>query len=91
MLPVVDETGVRTSRQAGFFSVLLVGVTLLPVMTGLAGWLYGSAALGLGGWFMLNSIGFARRTDEQSARRLFLASVCYLPILMALLLADSIT
>ena len=40
MLPVVDETGIRTARQILFYALLLVPVSLLPTYLGMSGNLY---------------------------------------------------
>jgi protoheme IX farnesyltransferase len=90
MLAVIDTSGSRTSRQASVFIVLLILVTVIPVMIGLAGWIYLGGALALGFLFLLYGFGFARLRDRISARRLFMASIYYLPVLLALLIFDKV-
>ena len=90
MLAVIDSSGSRTSRQASMYIVLLIVVTAIPSIIGLAGLVYlvGASALGL--LFLAYAFWFARLRDRVSARRLFMASICYLPILLALLMVDKV-
>jgi protoheme IX farnesyltransferase len=53
--------------------------------------LYGVAAAGLGAWFLRRAVAFMRRNErERAARRLFFASILYLPLLLAALVIDRI-
>jgi protoheme IX farnesyltransferase len=85
MLSRGDPDGRVTARQALLFAAALVGVSLGPVPVGLAGtpYLVGAAVLGLAllGW----SAEMMRHPSPARARRLFLASVLYLPALLLLL------
>jgi protoheme IX farnesyltransferase len=90
MLSVIDASGGRTSRQASIFIVLLILVTVIPVWIGLAGWIYLCGALALGVLFLASAFGFVRLRDRLSARRLFMASIYYLPMLLALLMVDKV-
>lgn len=85
MLSRGDHDGRMTARQALLFAAALVVVSLVPVRVGLAGtpYLVGAAALGLAllGW----SAEMVRHPSPARARRLFLASVLYLPTLLLLL------
>ena len=89
MLPVIEPTGARTFRQTLAFSVLLLGVSLLPFSIGMAGRVYfagalamGLALLGVGGWL-------AATKTREAARQLLRASVIYLPLLLLLILLDA--
>jgi protoheme IX farnesyltransferase len=90
MLPVLDEGGQRTGRQSNVSIALLIAVTLLPVYLGISGWFYLAAAVVLGIWFLGCGIRFSRTRDRQTAKRLFIASVCYLPLLLTFLIADKV-
>jgi protoheme IX farnesyltransferase len=87
MLSRADPEGRLTARQALLFAAALVVVSLLPARVGLAGtpYLVGAAVLGLAllGW----SAEMARHPSRARARRLFLASVLYLPALLLLLVS----
>lgn len=88
MLPVVEPDGRVTGQQIISYTVLLVPVSLLPVVTGLAGSVYlaGATILGLG--FLYFSARAAFVGTSWQARRLLLASVLYLPILFGLMVLN---
>jgi protoheme IX farnesyltransferase len=88
MLPVLDREGTFTGRQAVVHSLALLVVSLAPVVAGMAGRTYLGGAFLLGVGFTLCALRFARARDLSSARRLFFASVLYLPALSSLLLAS---
>lgn len=90
MLPVIDADGDRTSRQIVGYTAALVGVSALTSVLGLTGALYlaGSVALGLG--FLAFGVWVAGRRTTLQARRLFLASVVYLPALLLLMVIDKV-
>ena len=90
MLPVFDETGARTAAQALAHSIGLVAVSLAPFLFGLVGTLYLWGALGLGGMFVWRAVQFRRGVEWASARRLFLASIVYLPGVLGLLVLGKI-
>ena len=63
--------------------------TLLPTLLGYCSWYYFAAAALLDLWFLRSAFVFldpARRDTE--ARRLFLISITYLPLLLLVLVAD---
>jgi protoheme IX farnesyltransferase len=65
--------------------VALVLASLLPVVMGNAGLLYGIGALCLDEAFLYYGAQFAFQRTASSARRLLLASILYLPPLLLLL------
>jgi protoheme IX farnesyltransferase len=89
MLAVRDAGGGRVAAWSLIHTVLLVGVSLLPVPLGYCNAVYGAAAAGLGGWFLWRAVAFTRAAGrEAAARRLFLASIGYLPLLLVALVLD---
>jgi protoheme IX farnesyltransferase len=88
MLPVVDTGGRMTVIQIGLASALLVAVSLVPHLIGLAGLVYLIGASGLGGVLLLLAARLGHRRDDGAARGLFLFSVVYLPAMLALLVLD---
>lgn len=90
MLPVVDDDGYWTGRIATLYTVALIPVSMAPTALGLTGGLYFFGALGLGIAFLAFSVALARGRRRRSARRLLLASVTYLPLLLVLLVVDRI-
>ena len=90
MLPVVDPDGARTGRQAVSHTLGLLPVSLGPVLFHLAGPVYLCGALILGVAFVVFAAQFSRRLTRESARRLFLFSILYLPVLLGLMVFDRI-
>jgi protoheme IX farnesyltransferase len=90
VLPVVDREGLLTGRQAVLHSLALLVVSLAPIAAGLGGTAYLVGALLLGVGLTLAALRLARARDLAAARRLFLASVVYLPALTSLLLLASL-
>jgi protoheme IX farnesyltransferase len=88
MLPVLDLSGVRTSRQISASILLLLCSAAMPFALGLSGPTYAALAAVLGFIFLYLGIVFVRRRTRQSARRVFFYSIAYLPGLFALLMID---
>jgi protoheme IX farnesyltransferase len=90
MLPSVDPDGFRTGRQAVSHTFGLLFMSLLPVALGMAGAIYFSGAVLLGGLFLLCAFQFSLNLSLARARRLFFASIIYLPLLLLLMVLDKI-
>jgi protoheme IX farnesyltransferase len=88
MLPVVDPGGEATGRQVALYCAALVPVSLIPTFLGLTGPVYFFGALLLGLGFLAACVMMALRRRGTEARRVLLASVTYLPLLLALLVVD---
>ncbi|HEX7486640.1 MAG TPA: heme o synthase [Vicinamibacterales bacterium] len=88
MLPVVEPDGRSTAHQVVLYASVLVPVSLAPTLVGLAGRLYFGGALVLGLIFLALGIQFARRRTNDTARRLFLGSISYLPLIWGLMLGN---
>jgi protoheme IX farnesyltransferase len=88
MLPTIDQDGVATARQMLVYCVALVPVTLWPVLTGVASYMYGFGALALGVYFLRSALGFAMAPSHALARRVLHASLVYLPCMLGLLLME---
>jgi protoheme IX farnesyltransferase len=87
MLPVRDASGGLTGREMVRYCLVLIPVSVLPAVLGLAGPPYAAAALILGGLFLSSCLGFVRRPALQQARRVLRASLIYLPCLLMVLIA----
>jgi len=90
MLPVLDPEGKVTGRQAVANSLALLLVSLTPRAAGLAGNVYLVGAVVLGMAFTAVAFRAAIERTAPAARRLFLASIVYLALLCALLIADKV-
>ncbi|MEY4386205.1 MAG: protoheme farnesyltransferase [Verrucomicrobiota bacterium] len=88
MLPAVDPDGSRTGHQSISHTLALLCVSLCPFLFHLAGPIYLTAALVLGVGYLVCAIQFARRLDLAGARRLFFASIIYLPLLLIAMVLD---
>ncbi len=88
LLPVLEPDGRRTGRQALLYAAALWPVSLMPTLLGLAGGAYIALATVLGGGLIILSARFARDRSTTAARRLFLFSIIYLPLLWGALVAD---
>lgn len=86
--PVEDPSGASTAWQMAATSGLLLAVSVVPFGLGLAGYAYLTGALAAGGLFLLLSVAAARDLTARSAKRVFLASLAYLPLVLILLVAD---
>ena len=91
MLPVVDPGGEATGRQVALYCAALVPVSLIPTFLGLTGPVYFFGALVLGLGFFGAGLMMALHRRGPEARRVLLASVAYLPLLLALLVVDRAT
>jgi protoheme IX farnesyltransferase len=88
MLPVIDPDGKSTARHIVAFASTLIPVSLFPVLLGMTGKVYLVGALVLGGCFLYSGIRVAMERTSKRARQVLLASVVYLPLIMALLVID---
>ena len=90
LLPVLEPDGRRTGQQALLYAAALWPVSLLPAAIGLADVPYSVLATLLGAGLIALSAMFARERTILSARRLFLYSIIYLPLLWTALVLDRI-
>ena len=89
MLAVRDETGVKVALWSLIATAAVVGISTLPTVFGLTSIYYLVTTLVLGVWFTARSLAFLRTTPrEATARRLFFASIIWLPLQLAALVAD---
>ena len=91
MLPVVDREGKRTFREILMTAALLVPVSLLPAVTGLAGARYFFGALVLGIMLVEVCLWAAASKSNVRAKWLMHATVLHLPVLLGLLIYDKFT
>lgn len=88
MLPVVDPTGRATFRIAVAYCLGLLPAGYAAAIVGLSGWIYLLGATILGLAMLAAAIRLVSEGTEAAARRLFLTSIVYLPILFLLMLLD---
>jgi protoheme IX farnesyltransferase len=85
MLKRDDHTGVPTAATAFMFTLLLTAVTMIPFNAGLGDSLYLGGALLINSLFFLAALHFFADRSRPVARRLFFASILYLPLVLALM------
>jgi heme o synthase len=90
MLPNVDSDGRQTGHQTISNSLALLIVSLCPFLFKMAGTVYLAGAIILGAGFLFCAIQFSRQLTLSRARQLFLASIIYLPLLLALMVFDKL-
>jgi heme o synthase len=90
MLPVIEPDGRSTGRQVLVYTAALLPLSLAPTLAGMAGSVYFISALVLTLAFLALACQFARTRSIPDARRLFFASIAYLPILWILMIANRV-
>ena len=88
MLPVIDQSGNLTCFVIILYSVLLLPLGLAVAFMGLAGAVYAVGSVLLGVALIVLVWRLERERTRVHARRVFLASVIYLPLLLGLMVAD---
>jgi protoheme IX farnesyltransferase len=88
MMPTADPDGSMTGRAAFIHAIALLPITGALAAVGVTGMTYlvASQVVGLG--FAALGWSFARHRARPNARRLFLASIIYLPVLLGLMVTD---
>ena len=85
-----DDTGARSASQSVLFCMLLLLVSGIPAFLGVVSSIYLAVELILNGLFIIVAMRFLRTQLAADARKLFLTSIAYLPVLLlALVLTKS--
>jgi len=87
MLPVTHGEA-YTRLHVLLYTVLLFAVTMLPVGTGMGGWIYLIGAVLLGGRFIHYGWRLYREYSDVLAKQTFRYSIWYLSLLFAIMLVD---
>lgn len=90
MLPVVDPDLRTTSRMIVLYGLALVPASLMPVGVGMAGAIYLASAVLLSLAFLSYCISCSISRQRLDARKLFFASIIYLPLLMTMMMIDKV-
>jgi protoheme IX farnesyltransferase len=85
MISSDDLSGERSASQSVFFCILLLILGGLPAFVGIVTSTYLVIQLALGGMFIAVAMRFLKLRTVQAARALFIASIVYLPLLLAAL------
>ena len=90
MLPNVDADGSRTAQYAVGNTLALFIVGLCPFLLKMNGPVYLATAMLLSAGYFWCAMRFARQLTPLRARQLFLASIIYLPLLLAAMCFDKL-
>lgn len=90
MMPPADPSGRFVGAQMVLYSAALLPVSLFPTPLGFTGVIYLVGALVLGGGFLGWCIVASRNMNRTAVRRVFLASLAYQPLLLGLMLLDTV-
>jgi protoheme IX farnesyltransferase len=90
LLPVVDREGSSTERQIFANCLALLVVGLLPTLVGMTGVIYFLSSLVLGIGFLVCGALTVTSRSPAAARRVLLASLIYLPLLLGFMAADKL-
>jgi len=90
MISKDDKTGARSASQAVLFCFLLLFISGIPQFLGLVSAIYLAIELVLNGLFIFVAMRFLRTQQAIDARRLFLTSIAYLPLLLGALVLTKI-
>ena len=88
LLPVTEPTGKSTAFQAVLFSIALVPISLLPYFLMMSGRAYAIGAAAGSVALLGLAISFSLKRNDDRARKLFLGSITYLPLLWGMLILD---
>ncbi len=88
MMPAADPDGSATGRAAFVHALALLPITGALAAAGVTGMTYLVASQVVGIGFAALGLAFARHRVQLNARRLFLASIIYLPVLLGLMIFD---
>jgi len=90
MLPSYGQSDNATAHQIIITSVGLLSVSLLPTFFKMSGWIYLLSALFLGVILTTLSIQFFKDRSRTNARKLFFASLAYVPLLITVLILNKL-
>lgn len=79
LLPALDPSGGVTSRVVLLYIIILIPATAALTLAGVTGVLFTLLMLPSAVWFLLAGARFIRETGNAQARRVFLASLAYIP------------
>jgi heme o synthase len=88
MLPVIEPDGESTARRIVACSVLLIPISFVPRLLGMTGSIYATAAVVAGLGLLYFGVRLGRERTFARARQVLLASVLYLPVLLAVMVID---
>ncbi len=86
MLPSDDLSGCATAMQSLLYTLGLTAITVVPFFTGQATGVYLAGAILLDAVMLFCAVQFLLQRTRPSARRLFFASILFLPLILGLMI-----
>jgi protoheme IX farnesyltransferase len=90
MTPPSDPSGARIGKHMVYHSISLLVLSAFPTLVGLTGTVYLAGAMLLGLAMLSMAVAAAVDMNRHRARRIFLGSLLYQPLLLGLLLVDTV-
>jgi protoheme IX farnesyltransferase len=87
-LPATDPSGQITAQVTVLYSLALLPIALAATAGGMAGMTYAAGSVTMGTGLVILAVRLYRRRTEANARRLFVSTIVYLPLLLCLMMAD---
>ena len=90
LLPSSAGRDKATAFQIFVYSIGLIPISLLPIAFNMAGYWAGAIILLAGCWFLSHSFRLYKSCENESSKKMMLASFAYLPIIQIALIIDKI-
>lgn len=90
LAPPADPAGQRLGRHMVYHSISLLLVAPMPTLLGITGGIYGVGAFLLSAGMLAAAVPTARNMTYENARRVFLGSLIFQPVLLLLLVIDTV-
>ena len=88
MLPSEDPDGHLTGLAAVLHTAALAPIPVVATLHGLGGWVSAAGGVLLVAWLLSAAVRMAQQRSDASARRLFLSTLAFLPLVLGLMLVD---
>lgn len=90
LMPPADAEGRMIGLHMILYAAALIPMSLVPTLIGLTGGVYFWGALMLGAWLLWLSAKAGAHMTNYNARKVFLGSLLYQPLLLGLMLVDGL-
>jgi protoheme IX farnesyltransferase len=90
LIPEDDADGRIIGRHMVFWMCSLIALSMVPTYLGLTGTVYLAGAILVSVTYLILGMGAARDLTEQAARKVFFGSLIYHPLILVLMLVDTV-
>ncbi len=91
LLPSTGGKDRQTALLSILYIAILIGVSVLPVVTGMTGYISGAVIVAAGIIFLMQSIRLYKSCEIKDAKALMFGSIVYLPVVLIALLTGAIS